>query len=169
MALRTHRPAEPIPGYRLVERLGSGGFGEVWKCEAPGGLLKAIKIVYGETHSASAASPQLATQELKALRRVQLVRHPNLLSIERYDIVDGRLMIVTELADGSLWDRFRQYRQEGRPGIPRADLLRYLEETADALDLMNQEYHLQHLDVKPQNIFLIHDHVKVGDFGLVTD
>jgi hypothetical protein len=169
MALRTHRPAEPIPGYRLVERLGGGGFGEVWKCEAPGGLFKAIKIVYGETNAAGAATPELAAQELKALRRVQLVRHPHLLAIERYDIVDGRLLIVTELADGSLWDRFRQCRQQGRRGIPRADLVRYLQETADALDLMNREHHLQHLDVKPQNIFLIHDHVKVGDFGLVAD
>jgi hypothetical protein len=169
MALRTHRPAEPIPGYRLVERLGGGGFGEVWKCEAPGGLFKAIKIVHGETHFAGTDTPELATQELKALRRVQLVRHPHLLAIERYDIVDGRLLIVTELADGSLWDRFRQHRQQGRPGIPRADLVRYLQETADALDLMNREHHLQHLDVKPQNIFLVHDHVKVGDFGLVAD
>jgi serine/threonine protein kinase len=39
--------AEPIPGYKLIEPLGSGGFGEVWKCEAPGGILKAIKFVFG--------------------------------------------------------------------------------------------------------------------------
>src|SRR5262245_61724172 len=44
-----------------------------------------------------------------------------------------------------------------------------MEETAEALDLMNIQYQLQHLDIKPQNIFLIHNHVKVADFGLVKD
>src|SRR5947209_18762201 len=34
---------------------------------------------------------------------------------------------------------------------------------------MNQDYQLQHLDIKPQNLFLIHQHVKVADFGLVKD
>src|SRR5215207_5470215 len=34
---------------------------------------------------------------------------------------------------------------------------------------MNQEYQLQHLDIKPQNIFLVHNHIKVADFGLVKD
>ena len=48
MAFRLESRAEPIPGYRLIERIGGGGFGEVWKAEAPGGLLKAIKFVYGD-------------------------------------------------------------------------------------------------------------------------
>src|SRR6185436_14285973 len=44
MSLVIDANAEPIPGYRLIERIGGGGFGEVWKAEAPGGLHKAIKV-----------------------------------------------------------------------------------------------------------------------------
>src|SRR5262249_28568054 len=54
------------------------------------------------------------------------------------------------------------------PGIPRADLLNYLREAAEALDLMNDQFGLQHLDVKPRNLFLVSNHVKVADFGLVN-
>ena len=159
----------PIPGYRLLERLGQGGFGEVWKAEAPGGLFKAVKIVYGCLETGDADQNRAVRQELKALERVKNVRHPYILSLERYDIVDGRLTIVTELADRSLWDRFRECRTQGLPGIPREELLRYLEETAEALDLMNTAHQLQHLDIKPQNLFLLYNHIKVGDFGLVKD
>ena len=52
MAVRIETGSEPIPGYKLIERLGGGGFGEVWKAEAPGGLFKAIKFVYGDLQAA---------------------------------------------------------------------------------------------------------------------
>src|SRR5215469_12037930 len=168
MPVRIEPNSEPIPGYKLIERLGGGGFGEVWKCEAPGGLLKAIKFVYGDLQTAS-PDGQRAEQELKALSRVKTVRHPYILSLERYDILDGQLMIVMELADRNLWDRFKECRARGLPGIPRDEMLAYMEETAEALDLMNSEYQLQHLDIKPQNLFLVHNHIKVADFGLVKD
>jgi serine/threonine protein kinase len=158
---------ELIPGYRLIERLGQGGFGEVWKAEAPGGLFKAVKIIHGVSNS-HLDSPHL-DQELKALQRVKTVRHPFILSLERFDLVDDRLVIVSELADRTLFDRYEECRRQGLPGIPRQELLRYLEEAAEALDLMNAEFNLQHLDIKPQNLFLLYNHVKVGDFGLVKD
>ncbi|MBX7102656.1 MAG: protein kinase [Gemmataceae bacterium] len=156
---------EPIPGYRLIERLGRGGFGEVWKAEAPGGLLKAIKFVFGDLDASGGGEP--ADQELKSLDRIKTIRHPYILSLERYDIVDGQLLIVMELADRNLWDRFRECRAQGLAGVPKQELLRYLEEASEALDLMNTQYQLQHLDIKPQNLFLVYNHVKIADFGLV--
>jgi len=129
-----NRP-QPIPGYRLLEHIGRGGFGEVWKCEAPGGMLKAMKFVYGDLDAYGI--DRGAERELKSLERVRLIRHPFLLSLERYEIVEGRLVIVTELADRTLWDRFCECRLDGLMGIPRDELLRYLHDGAEALDFMN--------------------------------
>src|SRR5215831_17830983 len=140
MAFLPASGAEPIPGYRLLEKLGSGGFGEVWKATAPGELTKAIKIVFGNLED------QRAEQELKALRRIKEVRHPFLLSLERIEVLDGQLIIVTELADRSLMERFQECRKNGLPGIPRAELLGYLRDAADALDYMQSTADLQHLD-----------------------
>ncbi len=157
---------EPIPGYRLIEPLGSGGFGEVWKCEAPGGLIKAIKFVYGNLNSFDVEGAR-AEQERNALNRVKEVRHPFVLSLERIEEVEGELVIVMELADKSLHDLYVECQSAGLVGIPRDDLLRYMRDAAEGLDYMNEKHNLQHLDVKPRNLFLQGDRVKVADFGLV--
>ncbi len=154
---------EPILGYTISERIGTGGYGEVWRASAPGGLTKAIKFVYGFLDD------ERASRELKALNRVKEVRHPFLLSLERIEVVDGQLVIVTELAEMSLKERFDECKVEGLSGIPREELLVYLRDTADALDFMNEKHALQHLDVKPENLLLLGGRVKVADFGLVKD
>ncbi len=154
---------EPIPGYKTTELLGRGGYGEVWKTIAPGGIPKAVKIIYGD------ADPLQAETELRALARIKDVRHPLLLSIERIEMCDGNLVIVTELADGSLKDRFSQLRQAQSVGVPQAELLRYVHDTAEALDYLYESYSLQHLDVKPENILLLSGRAKLGDFGLVKN
>jgi hypothetical protein len=155
--------AEPIPGYRTRERIGAGGYGEVWKAEAPGGIAKAIKVVYGYQDDARAAC------ELAALNRIKEATHPFVLSLERIEMVDGRLVIVTELASSNLKNLFDRYRHDGLPGIPRAELLNHLRDAADALDYLCREHSLQHLDVKPENLLLVGGRIKVGDFGLVKD
>lgn len=154
---------EPIPGYVLREKLGAGGYGEVWLADAPGGLKKAIKFVFGTLDEDRAAS------ELRSLQRIRQVHHPFILSLERIEIVDSQLLIVTELADASLFDRFKEYRDAGNMGIPRDRLLEFLKDSADALDYLCHKHDLQHLDVKPGNFLLVADRVKVADFGLIKD
>ncbi len=154
---------EPISGYKLEQLIGRGGFGEVWRSEAPGGLRKAVKFVYGATDQ------HRAIRELRSLERIKGVHHPFLLTLERFGVVDERLVIVTELADGSLEDVYNRHRERGSCGIPRAALLSYLHDAADGLDYLHTNYQLQHLDIKPGNLLLVGGHVKVGDFGLLKD
>ncbi len=167
-SLYTRRPGdEPIEGYRLLAPLGAGGFGEVWKCMAPGGLVKAMKIVtLPPLHDGVQETP--ADQEHGALNRIKEMRHPFLVSVDRVDQVPGELIIVMEMADTSLLDEFQRRRAAGQPGIPDDELLHHLLEAAEVLDVMNFHHGLQHLDVKPGNLLICNRHVKLADFGLVN-
>ncbi len=168
MPLDKRPNAEPIRGYRLLEQLGAGGFGEVWKCEAPGGIHKAIKFVYGNLNSLDGDGKH-AEEELRAVQHIKSIRHPFLLSIDRVEMrrrancsSSPSWPTTTCTSCGS------STTTTGRPGIPRDELLGYLREAAEVLDLLNQKFDLQHLDIKPHNLFLVSNHVKVADFGLVN-
>ena len=154
---------DEILGYRIETRIGEGGFGEVWRATAPGGLPKAVKLVFG-FHDES-----LAQSELRALNKVREIRHPFLLSLERIDVVDGKLVVISELADKSLKQRFRECIRAEMDGIPRDELLGYIRDAADGLDFLCERHLLQHLDIKPENLLLLAGHVKVADYGLVKD
>jgi len=155
--------AKPTPSYRLVKKLGVGGYGEMWQATAPGDIPNEIKIIYGQSGDVR------AEQELKALNRIKEVRHHFLLSLERVEFLSNQVFIVMELAESSLMDRFVDCRKAGHPGIPRDELLHYLRDTADALDYTIQIYGLQHLEIKPQNLLLLAKRINIGDFGLVKD
>ena len=158
---------EPLPGYRLIAPLGMGGFGEVWKCLAPGGLHKAIKFVHADDDGRD-GGPTSLQQEYEAFERVKGIRHPFLMTLERVELAGGELVMVMELADRSLGNRYDECRAAGHAGIPRSELLSYMVDAAEALDVLGRQHGLQHLDVKPANLFILGGHVKVGDYGLVA-
>src|SRR3954452_13026784 len=92
--------SEPVDGYILVERLGRGGFGEVWKAAGPGGFEVALKFIrLGE---------QAGSVETRALELMKGIRHAHLLPMfgawRRGDL----LIIAMELADRTLWHRWRE-------------------------------------------------------------
>lgn len=76
-----------LPGYRLDRRLGKGGFGEVWKAAAPGGMSVAIKVI-------GSLGRQEGVRELRALRTVKDVRHAHIVPIFGVWLktADGRLL-----------------------------------------------------------------------------
>ena len=167
MSLQIIEGAEPVPGYRLIRLLGQGGFGQVWEAMAPGGVRVALKFIRTDTGHAE--------PEQRAIEAIRDVRHPHLLEMHFSMLVEEYLIVATSLCDKNLWDRLCECQNGGQLGIPADELLQYMEETATALDFLNEPRHvdengrqvsIQHRDIKPLNLFLVGDSIKVADFGL---
>src|SRR5438128_93729 len=118
--------------YKLLSCIGRGSFGEVWRAEGPGCVEIAIKIVHGKL------ALNKADRELQALGLIRRLRHVYLLPLHAFWRLDDRLLIAMELSDGSLRDRHEECRRLGQPGIPPAELLRYIAEAAEALDFLHE-------------------------------
>src|SRR5437773_10805535 len=83
---------EPIPGYRLIKRLGQGGVGQVFKAIGPGGVAVALKIISGLDQAGG-------RKELRALQNVKNIGHANLVSIYGFWLKDEDGNIIEFNAD----------------------------------------------------------------------
>jgi serine/threonine protein kinase len=160
---------EPYPGYHLRRRRGRGGFGEVWEAEGKDGGVVALKFL-------PFSNKETTPTELRAIEAIRGLSHPNLIQIERVWCQPGYIVVAMELAQASLLDLLNLYYSEFGTPISGEHACELLSQAAAVLDFLNTRQHdirgqrvaVQHRDVKPSNLLLFRDTVKLSDFGLAA-
>lgn len=161
-----HRSGEALgAGYRLVEKLGGGAVGEVWRVHGGDGVPDlAAKILRPEL----AADTGIVDSLLRERTVLLGLRHPSIIAIRDLVAEGGTLALLMDLVPGG---SLRDLLTAGGP-LPAADVVTIVAEVCDALAAAHA-HGIVHRDIKPDNVLLdrrgepgLVGAVRVSDFGI---
>lgn len=155
-------PLQSVGNYDLVEKIGEGGMGTVYKARhRDSGRVVAIKMMPSPT----VANPILLKRFEQEFRAASRLDHPNVVRALDYGTIGQTPYLVLEFVDGESLGR-----KIARDGpIPEAEALRLIAQVAQGLHKAHKQG-LIHRDVKPDNILIgINGQAKLADLGLVKE
>ena len=156
-----HKEGYSMKDYSLIEKIGEGSFGEVWKADRAG-FQVALKILRASVNS------EETQREIESLTKLKTLHHKYLVHTENFWSDGDRLYIEMELGECTLKERLASYQAIGKIGIPEDELLKYFTEIGRVLDYLHTHRPVYlHRDIKPANILLVQGCAKLADFGLL--
>jgi serine/threonine protein kinase len=140
----------------------------VWEASREDGTKAALKFLDCRSR------PSLIASEVRVLRGLAGLKHPHIIDLQTVHACGRYMILVMELADGNLADLQAAYLKHAGTDVPADHALELLEQAAAALDFLATAQvpgvastrGLQHCDIKPSNLLLVGNKLKVADFGL---
>ncbi|MHC4214710.1 MAG: serine/threonine protein kinase, partial [Planctomycetota bacterium] len=148
------RRGKRLGKYRLGKKLGVGGSGEVWKArDTVEGIWVALKIPMMDLNGARDSKALY-----KEMRLVTKLRHRHIMPVKNADIVNGHIILATELSPRTLDDCSKP--------MAASRIIFIMEQVLDGL-IYAHRHHLIHCDVTPGNVFLFpNSRTALGDFSI---